>query len=61
MTASGHDYGDILLCEISWSVHRQFLSNGNVVDESILEKFGSKKLRSSRNLREDQAEVVQIW
>jgi len=35
------------------------LFNGNVADESILERFGSKKLGSSRNLREDQAEVVQ--
>ena len=37
------------------------LSNENVADESILERFGSKKLGSSRNLWEDQAEVVQIW
>jgi len=34
------------------------LSNGNVADESILERFSSKRLGSSRNLREDQAEVV---
>ena len=34
------------------------LSNGNVADESILKEFSSKKLGSSRNLREDQVEVV---
>jgi len=37
------------------------LCNGNVADESILEILGSKKLGSSRNLREDQAKVAQIW